>query len=98
MKKLENKEFKNIDFTEGVRMTYAQMISIGMGGIPVSQGMTFDQFDQHLDLKKKIDNANGSIDLSKDELKYLKNILPTIKWRVVTEEIREFRDYILKAY
>ena len=71
MIKIKNKTFKEIDSTEGVRMTYSQLIVFGMNTIPVSQGMTFGEMDKHLDLKKKIDSAGGIMILDKEELDYL---------------------------
>ena len=97
MIKIENKKFETIEYQEGVKMTYAQLINLGVGSVAVTQGCTFDQMEFVLNLKKTLDKANGTISLDKDQLDYIQKTLPTVQWKTINDEMIDFKNFILEA-
>jgi hypothetical protein len=98
-------EFKTIPFSEGQgAIDYKEVVRLaiknpepqtGQDGRPIPGSFDFDQLFYALKLVDKVDAANGRIDLTKEEAKYVVGRVRKMSWFTADRAIGEFlRDIV----
>lgn len=64
---MENKQLNLTDGASGEKLTTAKLLAVVVGGQP-AEGLTIGDMRKRLAILEKLEAANGTIELNKDEL------------------------------
>lgn len=75
--------------------SYADLAVLALGHVPVN-GFTILEMGTRLDLVKKLKDiaTNGTVELTQEETEDLKNCTSEMRWRLLSEDIKAFGDYV----
>jgi hypothetical protein len=76
-------------------LNYQQEIQTSLMVHP--QGITYQQMRRYLDLSKKIEDANGHVDLSPPEFSMVTGALTSQAFRVISPELIDFIDSVVNT-
>ena len=86
---VENKK-ANIGSNE---VTYAELL-LAVTDQPSREGYSIAEIEQRLAIRRKADKEKEAIELEDAEYKKLCELLDSMRWAIVSEEIVEFHKYI----
>lgn len=94
MKKLENKTTE-IQRDENSKTTYADFCKVCINVMPQG-GLDVIQMKTRLDIVTALDSANGSIELTTEQVDTLKECVKDMRWAIMHKDLVEFIEAVEK--